>query len=91
MQLEITFSLRNEEIPDTSSNLTLQKAAAEGPGGGGEEGSQGFLQWLLGTPQLWLWSAHIDSSRCGSFAVVGPDKLRNVKPRRQNQTGSKCL
>lgn len=30
-QLETTFSLRNEEISDSSSNLTLQKAAAEGP------------------------------------------------------------
>lgn len=32
-QLETTFSLRNEEISDSSSNLTLQKAAAEGPQG----------------------------------------------------------
>lgn len=33
MQLETTFSLRNEEISDRSSNLTLHKAAAEGPEG----------------------------------------------------------
>lgn len=50
VQLE-TLSLRSAEISDNSSKLTLQRAAAEGPGGGGEEapsssrgsGSQGVL------------------------------------------------
>lgn len=90
------FHRGGEEISNNSSNLTLQPSWRGRWGGGTIPQAVTlrrvcFCRLLFGKPQSWLSSVHMKISNSGSFVVVEPDKLRNVKPRFQNQTASKCF